>query len=88
MPDPPVEFVTHLTDSQEYFSQFLFSVELFSCDNIRLTSLYCFCKLAAIALSFVGSIFVLGTDIIIVWPLRPFVRLSFLFLKTAIMKPC
>ena len=66
-----MEFVTHLTDSQEYFSQFLLSVESFRCDNIRLTSLYCFCKLAAIALSFVGSIFFLDTDAGIVWPVTP-----------------
>ena len=86
-----MEFVTHLTDSQEYFSQALFSVESFGCGNIRLTSLCCFCKLAAIALSSVGSILALDRCrycVAVTASLRVlFVKLSFLFLETAIMKP-
>jgi len=69
MPGPLVEFVTHLTDPQE-FTQFLFSVEAFSGDDICLMSLHCFCKLAAIALNSAGSILALDTDEGIVWLLR------------------
>ena len=79
--------LTHLTDPQE-FSQFLFSVEAFSGDDICLMSLHCFCKLAAIALNSAGSTLASDTDEGIVWLLRrvsEFSLLSLVFCFSVIM---
>ena len=87
---PLVDFVTHLTDPQE-FSQFLFSVEAFSGDDICLMSLHCFCKLAAIALNSAGSTLASNTDEGIMWLLRrvsEFSLLSLVFCFSVIMYPC